>query len=126
MFNFQTTTMDKHQTILKRKPLSDETQLLQLQPITKVERIPKLLPNFIQQIVHSMLVFNQHDLITDTISHDSLSRLLAPENELELLQFLSQAGVIAHHQVCNFCGGTKHFHTSGKPWYWICARGLLV
>ena len=134
--------MDEQQIMLKRKPLSDhtntipqsndedrkrwakfdETQWLPLQPKTKVECIPELPPNLVRQNVHPMLAFYQHDLKTDTMSHDAFARLLAPDNELDLLQFLSQAGVIACQQICKFCGGQMHFHKSGKTWYWICTR----
>ena len=92
--------MDEQQIMLKRKPLSDhtntipqsndedrkrwakfdETQWLPLQPKTKVECIPELPPNFVRQNVHPMLAFYQHDLKTDTMSHDAFARLLAPDN----------------------------------------------
>ena len=100
----------------------DESQWLPLQPTTILEPIPALPPVFIRQNVHPMLAFYQYDLPTVTMSHDTLSRLLDPCNELELLHFLSEAGVIARMQNCNFCGGNMHFYKNGNTWYWICTR----
>lgn len=134
--------MNNNYTDKKRKPLDDitntishsnaedqkrwakfeENHWLPLVPIKDVDVVPDLPSQFKCQNVHPMLALYKHDLHTNSLSHDDLARLLAPEHELELLHFLSETGVIAKHQQCKFCGGPMHFHKSGNTWYWICTR----
>ena len=50
--------------------------------------------------MHPILPLYQHDLVTDAMSHDALSTLLNPANEIELIKFPQSCGIIATEQQC--------------------------
>ena len=77
---------------------------------------------FETQNVHPYLPRYNNDLKTECLSHSDISRLLAPDNEMELLGLLQETGVIAETQQCIFCGGPMHFQKSSNTWYWVCTR----
>ena len=100
----------------------DESHWFPMQPTVNMSPVPKLPDKFKTQNVHPYLAFYEHDMQTEHLSHKDISTLLAQENEMQLLNFLSEIGVIAHDQQCEFCGGSMHFQKQGNTWYWICTR----
>ena len=107
---------------IKRWDKFDEKHWFPIQPPSIIEPIPDLPPQFKTQNVHPCLAFYKHDLKTDSLSHNDLCSLLAPENELQMLAMLQDTGVIAKEQQCKFCGGPMHMHKQVNTWYWICNR----
>ena len=77
---------------------------------------------FITQNVHPYLARYQDNLKTKYLSHSDISRILSPDNELEMLHLLQETGVVAAFQQCEFCGGAMHFQKLSNTWYWICTR----
>ena len=93
-----------------------------LSPVTESTNVPMLPPEYCTQNIHPALAFYKHDLSTDTMSHDQLATLLRPENEMELVDFLQNTGVIAKSQQCKFCGANMKISMQDKHVYWICYR----
>ena len=56
-------------------------------------------------------------MLTETMSHDQLCTLLAPDKERELLNLLMETGVIAKEQQCKYCGGSMSIRKQGEYWY---------
>ena len=44
------------------------------------------------------------------------------DNELQLLNFLTDFGLIAKYHQCEFCFGQMRKSKQGNIWYWICTR----
>ena len=100
----------------------DEQQWFPIQP-NAVDESRHITPvHFATQNVHPYLARYQHELKTDFLSHSDISRILAPDNELEMLHLLQETGVIANFQQCKYCGGGMHFQKLSNTWYWICTR----
>ena len=78
--------------------------------------------HFVTQNVHPLLARYNPTLLTDALSHEDMCTLLSPNNELQLLHLLSDTGVIATKQQCQYCGGKMHFEKQANTWYWICNR----
>ena len=93
-----------------------------LEPIKEVHSVPPLPASYDMQNVHPVLPFYQHDLVTTTMSHDELASLLQPENELKLLTFLQESGIIAKSQQCKYCGSMMKILQEDTYLYWICYR----
>ena len=86
----------------------DEQQWFPIQP-NAVDESRHITPvHFATQNVHPYLARYQHELKTDFLSHSDISRILAPDNELEMLHLLQETGVIANFQQCKYCGGSIH------------------
>ena len=57
------------------------------------------------QNVHPLLGWYKHDLNTGVLSYDDFNNLMQPENDVQLINLLSEIGVIADHNKCLLCGG---------------------
>ena len=57
------------------------------------------------QIVHPLLGWYKHDLNTGVFLYDDFNNLMQPENGVQLINLLSEIGVIADHNKCLLCGG---------------------
>ena len=100
----------------------DEQQWFPIQPNAVDESTHNTPVHFATQNVHPYLARYQHELKTEFLSHSDISRILAPDNELEMLHLLQETGVIANFQQCKYCGGSMHFQKLSNTWYWICTR----
>ena len=69
-----------------------------VQPQPNLNPVPDLPATFVTQNVHPALALFDARLQTDTLSHEDLCTLLAPDNEMQLLNLLSDTGVIAKKQ----------------------------
>ena len=87
-----------------------------------VEPVLLIVEPSVLQNEHPLHRFYKNDLVTDTMSYDQLLELLSKEKEIQLIDFLSQIGVIASKQQCEFCGGDMRKMKQGNTWYWICTR----
>ena len=67
----------------KRWAKFEENHWLLLEPIKDVDILPDLPSQFKCHNVHPMLALYKLDLHPASLSHDDLTRLLAPEHELE-------------------------------------------
>ena len=93
-----------------------------LAPIIGVPNVPDLGPEYAIQNIHPILPFYKYDMLTETMSHDQLCTLLAPDKERELLNLLMETRTVAKEQQCKFCGGSMSIKKQGEYWYWICQR----
>jgi hypothetical protein len=75
-----------------------------------------------KQNVHPSLALFNPRLQTDTPSHKDMCILLAPGNEMQLVNLLFDTGAIAKKQQCKYCGGKMHLDKQGNTIYWICSR----
>ena len=91
-----------------------------LEPIKEVLPVPPLPAVYKMQNVHPALPFYQHDLDNNRMSHDQLASLLQQENELKLVSFLQQTGILAKSQQCKFCGSMMKILQEDKYVYWVC------
>ena len=71
-----------------------------------VEPILSIVEPSVLQNEHPLHRFYKNDLVTDTMSYDQLLELLSKEKEIQLIDFLSQIGVIASKQQCEFAAVT--------------------
>ena len=80
-----------------------------IQPTVTNEPVPDILEQFKTQNVHPYLALYKYDLKTDSLSHSDISRIQAPNNELEMLHLLQETGVIAFPKKC-VARGTGFVH----------------
>ena len=100
----------------------DEAHWFPLQPVTHVEDIPKLPEQFKMQNIHPHLALYDPTIRTEFVSYENLCSILKSEDETALLKLLTETGVIAKSQRCEFCGGAMHHEPQGKNWFWVCNR----
>ena len=74
------------------------------------------------QNVHPLLGWYKHDLKTGGLSYDTFMDLMDPDNGIQLLNLLTQIGVIAKENTCLLCGGGMRKMKDGHQWFWICTR----
>ena len=74
------------------------------------------------QNVHPLLAMYKHDLPSNTMSYSSFCDLLLLDKEPELLQFLTDLGLLNKTQQCVNCGGDMRKMKQGDHWFWICTR----
>ena len=74
------------------------------------------------QNVHPLLGWYKHDLNTGVLSYDDFNNLMQPENDVQLINLLSEIGVIADHYKCLLCGGDMNKVKDEGHWFWICRR----
>ena len=105
---------------------SDNANAMDLMPIFTNEyavEIPsKADLNPREQNVHPLLGWYKHDLETGVLSYDALQNLLRPENDIQLLNLLTDVGMIAKSRQCQFCGSYMRRKKDGEHWFWICTR----
>ena len=126
---------------LKRKPLSDctniengnnthskkhrlfavEDMMPHTSPVKTNHDVEEVKTIYLQN-VHPMLAMYKNDLVTDHMSFNTFSDLLAMDNETKLLDFLTELGVIAKHYQCEFCGYQMRKVKQRGVWYWLCTR----
>ena len=92
----------------------DEAHWFPLQPVTHVEDIPKLPEQFKMQNIHPHLALYDPTIRTEFVSYENLCSILKSEDETALLKLLTETGVIAKSQQCEFCGGAMHHEPQGK------------
>jgi len=95
----------------------DEVHWFPLQPATHVEDVPKLPEQFKMQNIDPHLALYDPTIKTDFLSHDNLCVILTSEDETALLKLLTETGVIANSQQCEFCDGAMHHEQQGKNWF---------
>ena len=78
--------------------------------------------NFYLQNVHPYLAMYKHDLITEHMSYDDFLNLISDDNEIVLLQYLTDLGLLNTSQQCVNCGGMMRKLKQGNVWYWICTK----
>ena len=54
---------------------------------------------------HPLLGWYKHDLNTGELSYDKFCNVMQPENDFELMNLLTEIGVIAELNSCLLCGG---------------------
>ena len=120
--------------INKRKPLACITNnapqnVMDLQKRSRIDAslfMPELTSCEPREIYlqnkHPMLAMYKDDFVTDDLSFAQLNDLLNMDNEMKLLTFLSEIGILAKEHVCEFCGGNMRQSKQGNVWYWICYR----
>ena len=74
------------------------------------------------QNVHPMLSWYKHDLETGVLSYDNFMALMNPDNDVQLINVLTQIGVIAETNTCLLCGGSMRKKKDGEHWFWVCMR----
>ena len=74
------------------------------------------------QNIHPMLGWYKPDLETGKLSYDQFRALLQPENEEELIQLLTDVGLLSKDRQCVYCGGMMRKKKDGRHWFWICTR----
>ena len=74
------------------------------------------------QNVHPLLGWYKHDLLTGILSYDSFMQLMNPDNDLPLMNLLTEIGVIADSNQCLLCGGQMKKSNYGAHWVWLCNR----
>ena len=57
------------------------------------------------QNVHPLLPWYKHDLETTHMSYEKLQNLVSLDNELQLLDFLTEVNLLAKDRPCLTCGG---------------------
>ena len=82
----------------------------------------KRLKPYIYRMFTQCLRCIKNDLVTDHMSFNTFSDLLAMDNETKLLDFLTELGVIAKHYQCEFCGYQMRKVKQRGVWYWLCTR----
>ena len=75
--------------------------------------------NFYLQNVHPYLAMYKHDLITEHMSYDDFLNLISDDNEIGLLQYLTNLVLLNTSQECVNCGGMMKKMKQGNVWYWI-------
>ena len=113
---------------MKRKPLQELTNVMDFMPKmsdkldedTDIPGKANLDRNY--QNVHPLLPWYKHDLETTTLSYDRLQHLLHADNEVELIDFLTQLSIFPSQKQCVLCGGGMRRKKDGKHWFWICTR----
>ena len=113
---------------MKRKPLEELTNVMDFMPKmsdkldedTDIPGKANLDRNY--QNVHPLLPWYKHDLETTTLSYDRLQHLLHADNEVELIDFLTQLSIFPSQKQCVLCGGGMRRKKDGKHWFWICTR----
>ena len=78
------------------------------------------------QNVHPLLGWYKHDLLTGILSYDSFMQLMNPDNDLPLMNLLTEIGVIADSNQCLLCGGQMQKRKYGAHWVWLCNRRVNV
>ena len=65
---------------------------------------------------------HKYDLVTEHMSYDDFSQLVSDDNEIGLLNYLSDLGLLNSQQQCENCGGCMKKMKQGNVWYWICTK----
>ena len=55
------------------------------------------------QNVHPLLSWYKHDLETGVLSYDKFMELMNPDNDVQLINVLTEIGVIADSNTCERC-----------------------
>ena len=74
------------------------------------------------QNVHPLLGWYKHDLQTGVLSYDEFCELMKPDNDVQLIDLLTQIGVFPACNTCLLCGGEMRKIKEGDHWFWICRR----
>ena len=74
------------------------------------------------QNVHPLIGWYKHDLNTGILSYDQLMNLMNPDNDIPLMNLLTEIGVISTDNQCLLCGGPMRKVKEGPHWFWICTR----
>ena len=125
----------------KRKPLSDMSNTDVTEDVRIEKRFTHISPYFMPLIpytkandedvqekqiyvqnVHPLLDMYQNDIVTSHTGYAKFSDLVSMDNEMKLLDFLADMGIIAKYHQCEFCGGQMRKSKQGNIWYWICTR----
>ena len=108
---------------LKRKALVDVTNLCSDEDSPRKTDNTNLAEDFLPIVTDSKLGSEiKHDLKTGELSYDKFSSLMQPENDLELINLLTEIGLISNSNPCLLCGGFMHKFKEGDHWFWICRR----
>ena len=74
------------------------------------------------QNVHPLLGWYKHDIETGALSYDKFMELMNPCNDVQLINVLTNIGIIASSNQCLLCGGGMRMMKDGKHWFWVCMR----
>ena len=74
------------------------------------------------QNVHPFLAMYKHDLVTEHMLYADFTQLVSYDNEIGLLQYLTDLGLLNVSQQCVNCGGMMRKMKQGNVWYWICTK----
>ena len=61
----------------------------------------------------------KHDLITEHMSYGDFLHLISDDNEIDLLQYLTDVGLLNTSQQCVNCGSMMGKLKQVNVWYWI-------
>ena len=103
-----------------KKPFSVTSQCFDMHAFLPVDidTKPNAEDSQIRQIyvqnVHPVLAMYQHDLITSHMGFAKFSELVSMDNEMQLLNFLTDFGLIVKYHQCEFCGGQMRKSKQGN------------
>ena len=72
------------------------------------------------QNVHPLLGWERNDLPTGVLLYAEFCNLMKPDNDVQLVDLLTQVGVFADSNPCLICGGDMRKVKEGEHWFWIC------
>ena len=71
---------------------------------------------------HPSLAMYNSDMNTESMSFTDFEELCDPNKECEMLNFLTELGLLPISQQCLLCGNNMRHSKQSKTWYWICTR----
>ena len=74
------------------------------------------------QTKHPSLAMYNSDMNTESMSFTDFEELCDPNKECEMLNFLTELGLLPSSQQCLLCGNNMRHSKQAKTWYWICTR----
>lgn len=77
---------------------------------------------FTQNIHPALAMYHCDGRASPNVSWTQLQHLLHPDEEDALYQFLTDQGLIAVYQQCEFCGSTMNKVREGGRLLWMCRR----
>ena len=64
----------------------------------------------------------KHDFETGVLPYDKFMELMNQSNEVQLINLLTNIGIIADSNTCLLCGGAMRKVKDGNHWFWVCTR----
>ena len=113
-------TYTSYQDIVKKRK---ENEVVHMMPDSDCKLpssdivIPKTM--YLQNL-HPALAMYKDDLVTDFMSFSDLQRLCDYDNEIELIKFLTNFGVLPKQQQYLLCGSMMRLSKQVNTTYWIC------
>ena len=110
-----------HKELLKLSHV-DATQLMPISINTEEDLMSNKENNIYLQNKHPLLAMYKHDVPSDDMSFSDLTNMLSLDDETQMLEFITDMGLIATFHQCEFCGGQMRKVKQGNIWYWLCTK----